>query len=142
MIGQATAGVVSGLAGPLFNLVDKLFTSDEERAEAKREILEMDQRGELAQIGLNTIEAKHESIFVAGWRPFIGWVCGIALGYNYVIQPFASFAAAAVADPSVVDLINTLPRLDLTTMMPVLLGMLGLGGMRSYEKRAGVNKNR
>jgi len=141
-ISQAAAGMVSGIARPLFDLIDNLFTSDEERLAAKQRLIELDQQGKLAQLQVNLQEAKHESIFVAGWRPFVGWVCGSALAYTYILEPAAKFGAAVHGDPKIMDLVNGLPTLDMTTMMPVLLGMLGLGGMRSYEKRTGTNKNR
>jgi hypothetical protein len=131
MLGQA-AGTI---ARELFGVVDDLFTSDEERAEAKRKLLEMEQRGELAQIKVNLAEADHESVFVAGWRPGIGWICGAALAYHYIVQPFAQFVVVVAGiDPDVAD---ALPQLDLGGLMPVLLGMLGLGGMRSFEKSRG-----
>lgn len=136
--------VVSGVAGPLFNLVDQLFTSDDERAEAKRKLLEMDQRGELAQIAVNMKEAESESVFVAGWRPFIGWTCGAALAYEFVLKPALVFGMNAGAlwfdgpamDPAL------LPELDWGSLMPILLGMLGLGGLRTFEKVKSANKNR
>jgi hypothetical protein len=133
-------GVVSGLAGPLFSLIDNLFTSDEERAEAKRKLVEMDQRGELAQIAVNMKEADSEHLFVSGWRPAVGWVCVAAFGYTFVVQPFAAFVALVAGMDK--ELIAALPDLDLGAMMPVLLGMLGLGAMRTYEKKSGTNKNR
>ena len=141
-ISQVSAGMVGGIARPLFDLIDNLFTSDDERNEAKRKLIELDQQGKLAQLQVNMQEAQHESIFVAGWRPFVGWVCGSALAYTYILEPAAKFAAAVYGDPATMDLVNGLPTLDMATMMPVLLGMLGLGGMRSYEKRTGSNKNR
>lgn len=132
--------IVGGLAGPLFELVDDLFTSDEEREAAKVRLLEMEQKGELAQIAVNLKEADSEHLFVSGWRPAVGWVCVAAFGYTFVLQPFASFIALAVgADKAFLD---ALPDLDLGAMMPVLLGMLGLGAMRTYEKKNGANKNR
>lgn len=132
--------VVTGLAGPLFGLVDSLFTSDEERAEAKRKLIEMEQRGELAQIAVNMKEAESEHLFVSGWRPAVGWVCVAAFAYSFVLQPFASFLALVLgADKA---LLEALPDLELDSMMPVLLGMLGLGAMRTYEKKNGANKNR
>jgi hypothetical protein len=133
---------VGSVTNGLFNLIDNLFTSDEERLEAKQKVLRMEQEGQLAQIGVNVQEAKHESVFVAGWRPFVGWVCGSSLAYTYILEPVARFGAAVYGDPQVMDLIHGLPQLDLSTMLPVLLGMLGLGGLRTYEKRKGVNKNR
>ena len=132
--------IVSGVAGPLFGLIDNLFTSDEEREAAKLKLLEMEQRGELAQISVNMQEAKSENVFISGWRPAVGWTCTAAFAYAFVLQPFAAFIALAVGmDPA---LLAALPDLDIGSMMPVLLGMLGLGAMRSYEKKSGTNKNR
>jgi len=129
------ADAAGAVAGQLFGVVDKLFTSDQERAEAKRKLLELEQQGELAQIAVNRVEAQHENVFVAGWRPAIGWVCGSALAYHYIVQPFAAFVAVVAGlDPA---LVQALPDLDLGAMMPVLLGMLGLGGLRSFEKAKG-----
>jgi len=129
------ADAAGAVAGQLFGVVDKLFTSDQERAEAKRKLLELEQQGELAQLAINRAEAQHENVFVAGWRPAIGWVCGSALAYHYIVQPVAGFAAViAGVDPA---LVQALPALDLGAMMPVLLGMLGLGGLRSFEKAKG-----
>lgn len=132
--------VVSGVAGPLFGLIDSLFTSDEERADAKRKLLEMEQKGELAQIAVNMQEAKSEHLFVSGWRPAVGWVCVAAFAYGFILQPFATFVAVVAGLE--VEIVQALPDLDLGSMMPVLLGMLGLGAMRTYEKKSGTNKNR
>ncbi len=85
-----------------------------------------------AQDVVNQTEAANTSIFVAGWRPWVGWVCGMAFAYTFILQPFCGLIASAVGHPIV------LPVLDLSTMMPVLLGMLGLGGMRTYEKVNGI----
>ena len=132
--------LIGSLAGPLFGLVDDLFTSDEEREAAKLKLLEMEQKGELAQIAVNMQEAKSEHLFVSGWRPAVGWVCVAAFGYTFILMPFGSFIALVSGmDPA---LLAALPDLDIGSMMPVLLGMLGLGAMRSYEKKSGTNKNR
>lgn len=134
------APIIGALAGPLMGLIDDLFTSDEERAEAKVKLLEMEQNGELAQIAVNMQEAKSEHLFVSGWRPAVGWVCVAAFAYTFVLMPFTSFIALVSGmDPA---LLEALPDLDIGSMMPVLLGMLGLGAMRSYEKKSGTNKNR
>lgn len=134
------APLVSALAGPLMGLIDDLFTSDEEREAAKVKLLEMEQKGELAQIAVNMKEADSEHLFVSGWRPAVGWVCVAAFAYTFVLQPFAAFVALAVGADK--ELLDALPDLDLGAMMPVLLGMLGLGAMRTYEKKSGANKNR
>lgn len=132
--------LIGSLAGPLFGLIDDLFTSDEERDAAKLKVLQMEQDGELAQIAVNMQEAKSEHLFVSGWRPAVGWVCVAAFAYTFVLMPFGSFVALVSGmDPLI---LASLPDLDLGAMMPVLFGMLGLGAMRSYEKKTGTNKNR
>jgi hypothetical protein len=80
----------------------------------------------LAQLEVNKVEAGHKSLFVSGWRPFIGWVCGSAMAFNFIALPLLMGAG-----------VNVEP-LDMANMMPVLMGMLGLGGMRSFEKAKGV----
>lgn len=127
------------IASGLFGLIDKLFTSDDERMAAKLKVLELEKSGELAQIAVNAQEAKHDSIFVAGWRPFIGWVCGLAFTWAFLLYPMLSFFVVAFGLP--VDF-TLVPELDLAAMMPVLMGMLGLGAMRSWEKREGVARER
>ena len=124
-------------------IIDKLFTSDKEKADALFKLKELEQSGALAQIQVNTAEAGHESIFVAGWRPFIGWVCGFAFAYAYIVQPFLIFIAWAVATIFGYTLpLETLPELDMASLLGVLGGMLGLGWMRTQEKIAGANGNR
>ena len=81
-----------------------------------------------AQIEVNKVEANSNSLFVAGWRPFVGWTCGVALCYHFVLQPFLLFLLHSFGYQ--VDL----PVFDMTTLTTILLGMLGLGGMRSFEK--------
>ena len=85
-----------------------------------------------AQTDINKAEATNPSIFVAGWRPFIGWVCGVACAWNWVGLPVALFLAAYFGKPL------TLKPADIGEMMPVLIGMLGLGGLRTTEKIKGV----
>jgi len=77
------------------------------------------------QTRINEIEAQHRTVFVAGWRPFIGWVCGVALAYNFVIRDLFIWAIKPETVP---------PALQMEHLMTVLLGMLGLGGLRTYEK--------
>jgi hypothetical protein len=77
------------------------------------------------QSQINKMEAQHRTIFVAGWRPFIGWVCGIALAYNFVLRDMLVWYMGAETAP---------PALQMEHLMTVLIGMLGLGGMRTFEK--------
>jgi hypothetical protein len=89
---------------------------------------------QLQQIATDAAEAGSKSVFVAGWRPFIGWVCGVVLAYTYVLQPFLQFAMVSLhTHPD----IAALPKLNVADMMPILLGLLGLGAMRSYDKQNG-----
>lgn len=137
------------LVGPVTSIIDtvlKRVLPPEKMSEAERvriekelvlELSKQDWSAAEAQIEINKEEAKHESIFVAGWRPFVGWICGVALGYHFVIQPLTVFALAAL-DIS----IGKLPDFDMQSLLTVLLGMLGLGTMRTYEKFKGVNKKR
>lgn len=80
---------------------------------------------------INKLEAQNPSKFVSGWRPFIGWVSGFALAYNYILRPFIE-PIYKIYHPEII-----LPILDMGELMPILLGMLGIAGMRSYEKTKG-----
>ena len=77
------------------------------------------------QTKINEIEAGHRTLFVAGWRPFIGWICGVALAYNFVIRDLFIWITKTTDAP---------PALQMEHLMTVLLGMLGLGGLRTFEK--------
>jgi hypothetical protein len=101
--------------------VDKFTLDKEEKAQLIQEINK-------AQIEVNKIEAGSTSFFKSGWRPFVGWTCGVALCYHFVLQPMLAFLLSA----SGYDVV--LPQFDMSTLTTVLMGMLGLGGMRSFEK--------
>lgn len=117
-------------------VIDRLWPDPTQRDAARLELLKLQQTGELAQItgqmGINQVEAASSSLFVAGWRPFIGWICGAAFAYKFVLAPAVAFALTAAGHPV------TLPVLDFTEMSTVLLGMLGIGGLRTIEKIKGV----
>ncbi len=123
--------------------VDKLFTSDDERLERKNEadkaqkaydleIARLDAQALQNQTDVNKIEAASTNLFVSGWRPFVGWVCGFALAYVAILEPLLRFIAAMSGYE------GSYPVIDTTITLQVLLGMLGLGGMRSFEKAKGV----
>ena len=126
-------------------VIERLWPDPAQRDAAKLELFKLQQSGELAQlaaetdlakgqIGVNEKEAQSASLFVSGWRPFIGWVCGAACAWNWLGLKIALFAAAYFNHP-----INLAPA-DIGEMMPVLLGMLGLGGLRTMEKINGVDR--
>jgi hypothetical protein len=87
----------------------------------------------VSQIEVNKAEAASGSVFKGGWRPFIGWVCGSAFAYHFVLQPVIVFVVVAAG----VEL-PPLPEFDMASLMTVMMGMLGLGGLRTYEKQKGI----
>lgn len=117
-------------------IIDRLWPDPTQAAAAKLELIKLQQSGELAQItgqiNINTEEAKSSSLFVSGWRPFIGWVCGSGCAWNWVGLPVSTFVMTAVGHPVV------LRPADLSEMMPLLVGMLGIGTLRTVEKIRGV----
>lgn len=116
-------------------ILDILGLDPETKAKAQVALMDAAQRGDLAQLNVNITEASSASLFVAGWRPFVGWVCASAMAFNFIGLPLLGWISAIWVIPIPIPL-------DLTTMLPVLLGMLGLGGMRTYEKYHGVSKER
>ena len=113
--------VVAGIIDKVAGHVDKFTLDKEEKAQLIQEINK-------AQIEVNKVEAGSTNLFVSGWRPFVGWTCGVALCYHFVLQPLLMFVLSATGNPM------ELPGFDMTTLTTVLMGMLGLGGLRSYEK--------
>jgi len=113
--------VVGKIIDKVARHVDKFTLDKEEKAQLIQEINK-------AQIEVNKIESGSSSLFKSGWRPFVGWTCGVALCYHFVLQPFLTFVLFSIGKPM------ELPVFDMSTLTTVLFGMLGLGGMRSFEK--------
>ena len=132
------AALLPSLLPVVGDVLDRFFPNKEEKERAQRELeaklTEHLAKIDLAQLEVNKQEASHRSVFIAGWRPFVGWTCGLSLFYTYLVQPIAMFILAQTGDQV------QLPHVDLSMMLPVLLGMLGLGGLRSFEKYKGVSK--
>ena len=120
-------------------LIDHFFPDANQAAAAKLRLLEMQQNGDLqvmaSQMDINKIEAANSSLFVSGWRPFIGWVCGISLAYAAILEPVSRFIASVMFKYN-----GAFPVIDTTLTLQILLGLLGLAGMRSWEKKEGVAK--
>lgn len=149
-IGQVLGAIVGTAASPEASIVDAakgilgMFKLDptkkaELAAQLTAENIDLEKTqlaGAIAQLqgqlDTDKAEAASKSVFVAGWRPWIGWVCGAAFAWAYVLEPFSAFVLSAFH----VQLV--LPSLNLSEMTPVLLGMLGLGGLRTYEKVQGA----
>lgn len=133
--------MLESLIAPVAGLLDKFIPDADERNRLAHEIATMSERHahELAkgQIEINKVSAAHKSMFVAGWRPFVGWTCGVALAWHFVGQPLAVFviATAGVETPP-------LPVFEMESLLTVLLGMLGLGSLRTYEKTKNVAREK
>lgn len=123
-------------------IIDRVLPDKEKAAEAKLKLLELQQSGELAVLAaetdlakgqqeINKVEAANSSIFVSGWRPFIGWTCGGGLAYQFILRPLMIWVSGMFEfEPP--------PPLEMDTLVTLLLGMLGLGGLRTAEKIKGV----
>jgi hypothetical protein len=119
-----------------------MFTTEDERAAARLKVMQLLSAERMAQLGVNAKEAEHKSLFVAGWRPAIGWIGVLALAWQYVLLPvFSAIVTGIAAYNGVVIDLTGLFTFDMTEMMPIILGMLGLGAARSYEKARGVHSN-
>jgi len=126
--------------GVVTTVLERWIPDKNARAEAAEElqksILEACTNQDKEQLEVNKVEAAHASVFVAGWRPSVGWVCSFAMAWQYVLCPMLTWALSVYSTYSGKTL-PALPQLDTTQMMTVLLGMLGLGGLRTYEKIRG-----
>lgn len=131
---------LQSLIGPVAGLLDKFIEDKDAKNALAHEISTMAERHaqDLAkgQLEVNKAEAVSASLFVAGWRPAVGWVCVLGMASNFVLIPMGNFVLALV------DSTITIPLIDTSTMMPVLLGMLGLGAMRSVEKIKQVSREK
>lgn len=120
-------------------VIDDLHTSDKERLEIVLREKELDQRIDLEQINVNNSEAQHQSIFVAGWRPAVGWVGVAALAYQFLLYPLFQWAWVLLQSNGYVPAeMKPPPLLDADQLWVILSGILGIAGMRTYEKRQGV----
>ena len=131
--------MLQALIGPVASLLDKFIPDADTKNKLAHEIATMAQRhaheANMGNLEINKTEAQHRSLFVAGWRPFLGWGLSFAMIWHFVLVPLITFICAFAG----VD-IPELPHFDMESLMTVLLGMLGLGGVRSFEKAKGLTK--
>lgn len=136
---------VSSIISLVTTTVSRLWPDKSEAGRVQAEIIKKQLAAELqkelaqtellkGQLEINKIEAANPSVYVSAWRPFIGWVCGLAFAWQYFLCPILTFLLVVSGHP-----IPQLPVLGIEVMMPVLMGMLGLGGLRTYEKYKGVS---
>ena len=128
--------MLQALIGPVTGLLDKFIPDADEKARIAHELATMSEKHAqqlaLSQIEVNKAEAASGSIFKGGWRPAVGWVCAIAFAYHFILKDLIIFGASFAG--------ATLPEFDMGTLLTVLGGMLGIGGLRTYEKQKGLTK--
>ncbi len=115
-----------GFAGLAGTVIERLWPDATEADKVKLESLKVHMASEMAVHATNQEEAKHPSVFVAGWRPAVGWICASGLGYSFLLQPLLAWLSTVAAVPAP-------PELDVGHLIGLLGGMLGLGGLRTYE---------
>lgn len=142
-MGFDLSSLIGGSIGEAFQKIVGAFKVDPTTAlkiQAQLEQVKLELTGKIldqvnSQIEVNAAEAKSGNLFVAGWRPFIGWICGCSFAWQFVLEPLVSYVLSVYGHPM------SLPKLDYGFMSEVLMGMLGLGGMRTYEKLQNVQGN-
>jgi|TARA_R110000772_G_scaffold34235_1_gene83139 hypothetical protein len=131
--------LITSLVGPVTGLLDKFIEDKDQKSALAHEIATMGERHAqeslLAQLEINKAEAASGSLFKGGWRPFVGWICGFALLYHFILSPMIIFIITLTGAT-----IPPLPEFDMGSLMTVLLGMLGIGGLRTFEKQKGLTK--
>lgn len=126
--------MIDKLIEPVSHILDKFIPDKDLKLKLQHELNQELHKANMAQIEVNKVEAQHRTVFVAGWRPFTGWICASALAYHFILEPVLIFALATQ------NIQLTLPTFDMGSLLTVLLGMLGLGGLRTYEKSKGITK--
>ena len=136
-------GIWDIIAGPILKIIDKVVPDPAAKAQATYQLMQLQQAGEFkdmevqlamvtAQTDVNKVEAANASLFVSGWRPFVGWVCGVGLSVQFLVGPLFTWIATLVGHPT------PFPPIDTSTLITMLGGLLGLGGLRTVEKIQGV----
>lgn len=129
--------MITEILKPLINKALDFIPDTKQRDKAKHEvltlILDAEAQGMLSQIDLNKEEAKHKSVFVSGWRPAIGWICGLSIAYSYILSPILNWILVLNGHH------GSLPSINTGELMTLITGMLGMSGFRTYEKMRGIN---
>lgn len=136
-LGEATGQAAGGIIDALGNALDKVFTSDEERVQAEVVLEKLRQYPDELQVELNKIEAAHSSIFVAGWRPAIGWVCATSLAVYYIPR-FVLGTALWCIQSYTTGALLPMPEMGIADIIGLVLTLLGMSWIRKDEKIAGV----
>jgi hypothetical protein len=133
-LGEMVGSGVGTLAKDVGSVIGEFVETAEEKKAAEMLLMKIQQEPDKWQAKINMIEARHRTIFVAGWRPFIGWICGVGLGMNFIFFPLMEWITDLVG-----DMIKR-PEMDTAALMTLVISLLGLGATRTYEKMKGVAK--
>tara|TARA_B100001029_G_C15059215_1_gene456927 strand:- start:42 stop:443 length:402 start_codon:yes stop_codon:yes gene_type:complete len=126
--------ITSSVIGIADKVLGKFVADKNLKMKLEHELKTQLQTANLSQISINKIEAGHKSLFVAGWRPSVGWVCSIAMAYHFILAPMIEFAV------NIAGIQVTLPEFDFSQLSTILMAMLGMAGLRTYEKQKKVAK--
>lgn len=140
LIGALAEGGAKGMFSGIGQLAKDIRTAitgkdPAKEAEIAEKLMELEYAAESAQALVNIEEAKNPNVFVSGWRPAAGWTCSIALAWFYVLSPFASWVAELCGSAV------KMPVVDISTLYPLLLALLGMGGLRSFDKASKTKKD-
>ena len=124
--------MLTKLLKPVSKILDKFVVDKDLKVKLQHELELAINSANLAQIELNKVEAVHTNVFVSGWRPFVGWVTGVALSYHFILAPLVQFSFALAGTE------QDLPEFNFSQLSTILMGLLGLGGLRTFEKMKGV----
>lgn len=130
---MAVGAILTPLLPIISNIIDRVVPNPTEKAKLQLELAKLEQELMVGQIEVNKVEAGHRSIFVAGWRPAVGWIGAIGVGYSFVVEPMASWAAKVIFGYQ-----GAFPALSTGDLMWLVAGMLGFGTVRAVEKINGV----
>lgn len=132
--------ILGGLISPVTDIIGEVVVDKDKKKELEYKLQELVDKADeryheelMGQIEVNKVEAQHASIFVAGWRPFIGWTSGVGIAYTFVAAPFIEFVARASGYT------QDMPMPDAAQLMTLVTAMLGVGAMRSYDKAKGTS---
>lgn len=140
LIGALAEGGAKGLFSGIGSLAKDIRVAitgkdPQKQAEIEAKLMELEYASESAQAIINLEEAKNPNVFVSGWRPAVGWVCSAAMAWYYIASPLFTWVAGLFGSSAV------MPTVDLSTLYPLLLALLGMGGLRSFDKYAKTKKD-
>ena len=138
-LGKVVGSGVGELGKDIADVVDRFVETDEEKKAADILLMKVQQEPDKWQAEINKVGAGHRSVFVAGWRPFIGWICGTGIGLHFIVFPLLEWYTAYLASLGFGTKVVA-PSVEVGALLTLVLGMLGMSATRTYEKNKGLTK--